>query len=98
MDIYNVIKRPLMTEATTLDDNKGKYFFIVDIRADKLDIKAAIERLFDVEVKSVNTMIYRGKPKRRGLVVSKRSNYKKAVVTLRKGEIDFFKEVVEEEE
>ena len=98
MDIYNIIKRPLVTEATALDDNKGKYFFIVDTRATKLDIKAAVEKLFDVEVKSVNTMIYRGKPKRRGLVVSKRANFKKAVVTLNKGEIDFYKEDEVEEE
>ena len=98
MDIYNVIKKPLMTEATALDDSKGKYYFIVDTRATKLDVKAAVEKLFNVEVKSVNTMLYRGKPKRRGLVVSKRANFKKAVVTLRTGEIDFYKEDEVEEE
>ena len=57
MDIYNVIKKPLMTEATALDDSKGKYYFIVDTNATKLDVKAAVEKLFNVEVKSVNTMI-----------------------------------------
>ena len=99
MDIYNVIKKPLMNEATALDDSKGKYYFIVDKRATKLDVRAAIEKLFaDVEVKSVHTMNYRGKPKRRGLVVSKRSNFKKAIVTLKKGEIDFYKEDETEEE
>lgn len=99
MNIYDVIKKPLMTEATALDnDNNSKYYFIVDTRATKLDVKDAVEELFDVEVKSVNTMNYRGKPKRRGLVVSKRANFKKAVITLRKGEIDFYKEDEVEEE
>jgi len=98
MNIYNVIKKPLMTEATALDDSKGKYYFIVDTRATKLDIKNAVEKLFEVDVKSVNTMIYRGKPKRRGLVVSKKANFKKAIVTLREGEIDFYKEDEVEEE
>ncbi len=96
MDIYNVIKKPLMTEATALEDGKGKYYFVVDKRANKLDIKKAVEKIFEVKVSSVNTMNYRGKPKRRGLVLSKRANYKKAVVTLKEGEIDFYKEEEEE--
>ncbi len=98
MNIFNVIKKPLMTEATALDDSKGKYYFIVDVNATKLDVKAAIEKLFSVEVKSVNTMNYRGKPKRRGLTVSKRANFKKAIVTLSSGTIDFYKEDEVEEE
>jgi large subunit ribosomal protein L23 len=103
MNIYDVIKKPLITEVTTSAENEklNKYFFVVDMKADKKDIKEAVEKLFSVEVSSVNTMIYRGKPKRFGLYFSKRQNYKKAVVTLKpEHKIDFYadEEDVESEE
>ena len=95
LNVYDVIKKPLITETTTSSENEmlGKYHFIVNTRATKEDIKAAVEKLFSVEVSSVNTMLYRGKPKRFGLHISKRQNFKKAVVTLKPDfKIDFYAE------
>ena len=73
---------------------------IVNTKATKMDIKAAVEKMFSVKVASVNTMLYRGKPKRFGLHFSKRQNYKKAIVTLKPNfKIDFYaEEDLEEEE
>jgi len=103
LSIYDVIKKPLITETTTSSENEmlNKYHFIVNTKATKIDIKEAVEKMFSVEVGSVNTMLYRGKPKRFGLHFSKRQNYKKAVVTLKPDfKIDFYadEEDLEEEE
>ena len=95
LNVYDVIKKPLITETTTSSENEmlNKYHFVVNTRATKTDIKEAVEKMFSVEVSSVNTMIYRGKPKRFGLHMSKRQNYKKAVVTLKPDfKIDFYAE------
>lgn len=98
LSIYEVIKKPLVTEkSTTESELLGKYHFVVDTRASKVDVLKAVEALFGVQVQSVNTMIYRGKPKRVGTTFSKRKNYKKAIVTLKPGsEIDFFEKEEEE--
>lgn len=94
MQAEQVIRRPLiLTEkGTGLRERQNKYQFEVHRDANKIDIKKAVERLFKgVSVLDVNTMIVRGHVKVRGRQVMKKSNWKKAVVTLREGDkIDFF--------
>ncbi len=85
-DQYHIIKYPLITEKSTiLREDKNKYTFRVDKRANKIEIKRAIEAIFpDIEVLAVNTLNVRGKPKRsRTNKKGRRSDWKKAVVTLR---------------
>ncbi|NLC11822.1 MAG: 50S ribosomal protein L23 [Firmicutes bacterium] len=81
----DVIKRPLVTEKTTAMMAENKYTFAVDINANKIQIRKAVEDLFDVKVKSVNTMRVKGKPKRLGVHRGYRPNWKKAIVTLEEG-------------
>ena len=93
MNPYSALLRPLVTEKSTTLREKGSYVFEVRVKASKQDIKKAIEKLFDVHVTSVNTMITRGRLRRTpyGKVASQ--NYKKAVVKLRDGEtINLFDE------
>ena len=90
-DPRDIILRPVISEKTygLLDENK--YTFIVDPRANKTQIKQAIETIFDVDVVSVNTMNRAGKRKRRGWVVGKRPDVKRAIVTVAPGdEIELF--------
>lgn len=90
-DPRDIILRPVISEKTygLLDENK--YTFLVDPRANKTHIKQAIESIFDVKVLSVNTMNRSGKRKRRGLVVGKRPDTKRAIVTVAEGdEIELF--------
>ena len=85
-DQYQIIRYPLITEKSTiLREDKNKYTFRVDKRANKIEIKKAIEAIFDdVEVLSVNTINVRGKPKRsRTNQRGRRSDWKKAIITLR---------------
>ena len=86
-DPRDVIIRPVVTERTTLlaDDNDA-FTFIVAEDANKPEIKAAVERLFDVKVKKVNTMRYLGKWRRLGRNYGRRPSFKKAIVTLVEGE------------
>lgn len=90
--IHNVILRPLLTEKTAYQgDLDNKFSFKVNVKATKLQIKAAVEELFGVKVAKVNTMVMPGKPKRFGRQMSRTAGYKKAVVTLVEGEVlDFF--------
>lgn len=84
---YSIIKKPLVTEkAIGLKEDKGKVVFAVDRRANKLIIKNAVEEYFKVKVDSVATMNYKGKNKRFGMIEGKRQDWKKAIVTLKKGE------------
>lgn len=88
-----VIKRPIvLTEkATVLKEAANQVVFEVDLAANKIQIRDAVEKLFDVKVESVNTLIQRGKVKRLGRREYKRPNWKKAIVTLRQGDnIEFF--------
>ena len=91
-----IIKKPIITEKmTAISEKLNRYGFIVDVRANKLQIKKAVEDLYGVQVAAVNTMRYDGKLKSRytktGVVEGKRDMFKKAIVTLAKGEtIDFF--------
>jgi large subunit ribosomal protein L23 len=67
---------------------QSKYIFAVDIKANKPGIKVAVEKVYNVKVSAVNTMIMRGKKRRVRTVMGKRPDWKKAVVTLREGTID----------
>ncbi|MEM7606239.1 MAG: 50S ribosomal protein L23 [Myxococcota bacterium] len=96
MHLENIIKRPLiMTEkGSNLRDEQNKYLFEVDVRANKVEIKEAVETLFDVTVTDVNTLVMRGKMKRMGRGYAKKHNWKKAIVTLSDDDsIDFFGEI-----
>lgn len=87
MNPYSVLIKPLLTEKSSLvRDNDGKYSFLVKTDASKFDIKKAVEVLFGVQVKSVNTNITRGKMKRRGMSVSLTPKKKKAIVQLAEGQ------------
>lgn len=90
---YDVIIRPIITEKANLDkEMRNTYHFEVPLKVNRQEIREAVERIFDVEVADVRTMIVRGKIKRRGRQVGKRPNWKKALVTLKEGhKIDIFK-------
>ena len=94
----SVLKKPLVTEKVSALNEKGKYGFIVDADANKVEIKAAVERQYGVNVEKVNTMNVMGKLKTRytkaGVLAGRRPSYKKAIVTLAEGEvIDFYSNV-----
>lgn len=92
--LEHIIKRPIaLTEKAARLKEDNKVVFEVALGANKIEIKKAVEALFDVEVKDVNTLIQRGKVKRMGRRLAKRRNWKKAIVTLRDGhDIQFFDE------
>lgn len=81
-DPRDIIKKPLVTEKSNDLMAEGKYTFVVDRKANKLEIKHAIESLFNVDVEKVNTMNMKGKFKRMGVHSGYRPNWKKAIVTL----------------
>lgn len=94
----SVLIRPLVTEKVSALNEKGKYGFIVDIRANKVEIKDAVKKMYGVTVEKVNTINVMGKRKVRyttaGVLEGRKPNYKKAIVTLAKGEvIDFYNNV-----
>jgi len=90
-DPRDIIRHPVISEKTYGLIDENKYTFIVDPRANKTQIKQAVEEIFDVKVVSVNTMNRQGKRKRRGLVVGKRPDLKRAIVTVAEGdEIELF--------
>jgi large subunit ribosomal protein L23 len=82
---YDIIKSPVITEKATLGSENNQVTFKVAINATKPEIKAAVEALFDVKVKKVNTLRQEGKVKRFRGVVGKRAESKKAMVTLAEG-------------
>lgn len=94
-----VIIKPIVTEKMTeLGEKLNRYGFVVDKRANKLQIKDAVEELYNVSVTSVNTMVYAGKEKSRytksGVIVGRTNSFKKAVVTLAEGDqIDFYSNI-----
>lgn len=91
--VHDVIIKPLiLTEkGETLKEEQNKLFFEVAMKSNKIEIKQAIEKLFNVNVLDVNTLVVRGKPGRIGRRVAKRPNWKKAIVTLGEGDtIEFF--------
>ena len=83
MNYFNILKAPVVSEKSNdARDSYNKYTFKVDISANKENIVKAIESLYDVKVKSVTTCITRGKVRRRGMITSQPSKFKKATVTL----------------
>lgn len=95
MDYYQIIKRPLITEKGMLSSEAhNTVVFEVDRRANKMQIKQAVESLFQVKVTRVNTLNMQGKKKRVRFREGKRPDWKKAYVTLRAGDtITFFEGV-----
>ena len=82
-NVYDIIKRPVITEQSMENIADKKYVFEVDINANKTEIKAAIEEIFEVKVNKVNTIRMQGKMKRTGAYpAGRRAAYKKAIVTL----------------
>ncbi|MDO9535447.1 MAG: 50S ribosomal protein L23 [Bacillota bacterium] len=79
----DIIFKPLITEKSSAQMEEKKYSFVVDKRANKIEIKKAVEEIFGVKVKSVNTMSVKGKPRRMGVHKGYRPDWKKAIVTLR---------------
>lgn len=97
MDYQDVLRRPVITEKNTLLMERGQYCFAVAKDANKIQIKEAVEKTFNVEVTAVNVMNIRGKERKRSSRQSRRqsvghtASWKKAIVTLREGQtIDIF--------
>ena len=96
MDAYDIIIKPLLSEKSYATIPDKKYTFVVNINANKIQIKQAVEQIFKVKIKSVNTLIVKGKEKtqntKNGRSVGRTSDYKKAIVQLSKESkpIEFF--------
>lgn len=92
MTSYDIILKPVITEKSMDDAQNKKYTFKVAVNANKTEIKKAVEEIFDVDVKKVNTMHVKGKVKRMGRTEGRTAAYKKAIVTLTDDskEIEFF--------
>ena len=95
----SIIKNPVITEKmTNASEKHNRFAFVVDIKANKIEIKKAVEQMYDVGVDSVRTMVCIGKKRVRGtksgMIVGKTSTYKKAIVTLAEGDsIDFYSNI-----
>lgn len=89
-DPRDVIIAPVVSEKSYSQLDEGKYTFLVDPRSNKLEIKQAIESIFDVKVAAVNTANRAGKRKRTRFGWGARKNTKRAIVTLKEGTIDIF--------
>ena len=91
MDTYKIIKRPLRTEKSVADgEATNSYHFEVDLRANKIQIKSAVEKYFKVKVQDVRTIVRKGKTKRVRFKLGRTKDWKKAVVQLKEGStIDF---------
>ncbi len=94
-DTYRILRKPLITEKSNqMKESLNQIAFEVDKRANKIEIKNAVVKLFNVHVIKVRTFMVLGKKKRMGKSLGKKSDWKKAVVTLKAGErIDFFEGV-----
>ncbi len=92
---YDIIRGPVITEKTTLQKELHNQLTLkVDKRANRVEIKEAVEKTFNTQVKQVRTIQVKGKVKQRGRIIGKRSDWKKAIVTLMPGQrIDFFEGV-----
>ena len=95
MNLHDVIQKPLITEKSSIGrDELNLATFAVDPRANKQEIKAAVESMFDVKVVGVRTMQQQGKKKRVGRILGRRPRWKKAIVQLADGQsIEFFEGV-----
>jgi large subunit ribosomal protein L23 len=92
MNAYDIVRRPVITEKAMSEMADKKYTFIVDVNANKTEIKDAVEEVFKVKVDRVNTVRVMGKMKRMGKYEGRRPSYKKAIVKLTKDSkgIEFF--------
>jgi len=91
MEARDILIRPLISERSTELMEEGKFVFVVDKRANKIQIAQAVKEIFNVTVEAVNTVNVKGKTKHRGRIVGKTSSYKKAIVKLAAGEtIEYF--------
>ena len=93
-----ILIKPILTEKATTYNDKGKFSFIVDKKANKLQVKKAVEKTYDVNVVSVNTINVLGKSvskyTKTGIVTGRKPSYKKAIVQLKEGEfIDFYSQI-----
>ena len=91
----SVLIKPLVTEKVSDLNEKGKYGFVVDRKANKVEIKKAVEQMYGVTVENVNTMMYQGKQKTRytksKIITGRTKSFKKAIVTVAEGDvIDFY--------
>jgi len=95
VDIYQIIKEPLSTEKTTVQKSSfNKVSFKVQKRANKVEIRRAVEAIFNVKVLNIRTINVKGKKRRVGRSIGKTSDWKKAIVTLRPGQnMDIFEGV-----
>lgn len=89
-DPRDIIIRPIVSEKSYTLIDQGKYTFEVDPRSNKTEIKLAIEKIFGVEVGSVNTLNRQGKARKTRFGMGRRKDTKRAVVTLKSGSIDIF--------
>ncbi len=89
---HDIIIRPIITENSMIEMENKKYTFVVNRKANKVEIKKAVEKIFDVEVEKINTINMSGKMRRMGATRGKRADWKKAVVKLtpESNEIEFF--------
>jgi large subunit ribosomal protein L23 len=87
----NILIKPLITEKVATLNEKGRYGFVVATKANKVEIKKAIEKLYGVKVEEINTMIARGKTKSKqsksGVLSGRTNSYKKAIVKVAEGEV-----------
>ncbi|MBP2024909.1 50S ribosomal protein L23 [Peptoniphilus stercorisuis] len=92
MNVYDIIRKPIITEKSMTDMEDNKYTFEVEKHATKAEIKSAVEEVFGVKVQRVNTMNMRGKMKRQGAHQGRRPSWKKAIVKLTEDSksIEFF--------
>ena len=86
----DIVIAPVLSEKSYGLLDEGKYTFLVDPRANKTEIKIAVEKIFDVKVASVNTINRKGKTRRTRFGIGKRKDTKRAIVSLREGTIDMF--------
>jgi large subunit ribosomal protein L23 len=97
--MMSIIKKPVITEKMTDQSEKyNRFAFVVDRKANKIEIKKAVEEMYDVAVDSVRTMVCIGKKRVRGtksgMIIGKTATYKKAIVTLTEGDsIDFYSNI-----
>jgi large subunit ribosomal protein L23 len=85
MDTYEVLRRPVITEKSTMLSDIGQYVFEVAVDANKIEIKRAVEEIFKVRVRAVNVSHMRGKMRRMGRTQGMTAGWKKAVVSLEQG-------------
>ncbi|WP_194746323.1 50S ribosomal protein L23 [Staphylococcus chromogenes] len=90
MEARDILKRPVITEKSSEAMAEDKYTFDVDVRANKTQVKIAVEEIFDVKVANVNIINYKPKKKRIGRYQGYTNKRRKAIVTLKEGQIDLF--------